>query len=256
MERRRVLAPSWQGCPLSRTCSSAPTKTFSGGWRMRIAVCPSYHHAAAAVSSCHMHGGRILERASLHLVASQQHRYQAASKHASMLVFLLVAAGMVSCGHANAEYLLQLARALFVEPDLLLLDEPTNHLDLHAVLWLEVRTLSCMQVWFDAGDRRLRTSVKPKNARRVRRVGQDFLLKYPKTLLIVSHAREFLNAVCTDVIHLHRCLLLVMFTVYSVVGFVERPCTPCPGVQTLPTASAVPQTPSPRIRAPRRIAAN
>ena len=32
----------------------------------------------------------------------------------------------------------QLARALFVEPDLLLLDEPTNHLDLHAVLWLEV----------------------------------------------------------------------------------------------------------------------
>ena len=33
----------------------------------------------------------------------------------------------------------QLARALFVEPDLLLLDEPTNHLDLHAVLWLEVQ---------------------------------------------------------------------------------------------------------------------
>ena len=44
----------------------------------------------------------------------------------------------------------------------------------------------------------------------MRLLGQDFLLKYPKTLLIVSHAREFLNAVCTDVIHLHRCLLYIM----------------------------------------------
>lgn len=61
-----------------------------------------------------------------------------------------------------------LARALFVEPDILLLDEPTNHLDLHAVLWLE-----------------------------------DYLLRWPRTVLLVSHAREFLNAVCTDIIHLH-----------------------------------------------------
>ncbi|KAF5827580.1 P-loop containing nucleoside triphosphate hydrolase protein [Dunaliella salina] len=61
-----------------------------------------------------------------------------------------------------------LARALFVEPDLLLLDEPTNHLDLHAVLWLE-----------------------------------EYLMTWPKTLLIVSHAREFLNSVCTDILHLH-----------------------------------------------------
>jgi len=60
-----------------------------------------------------------------------------------------------------------LACALFVEPDLLLLDEPTNHLDLHAVLWLE-----------------------------------DYLIKWPKTVLIVSHARSFLNCVCTDIVHL------------------------------------------------------
>lgn len=61
-----------------------------------------------------------------------------------------------------------LARALFIEPDLLLLDEPTNHLDLHAVLWLE-----------------------------------SYLLKWPKTLIVVSHAREFLNRVVTDILHLH-----------------------------------------------------
>ncbi|MED6185164.1 ATP-binding cassette sub- F member 3 [Stylosanthes scabra] len=60
-----------------------------------------------------------------------------------------------------------LARALFIEPDILLLDEPTNHLDLHAVLWLE-----------------------------------SYLVKWPKTFIVVSHAREFLNTVVTDIIHL------------------------------------------------------
>lgn len=61
-----------------------------------------------------------------------------------------------------------LAQALFAQPDLLLLDEPTNHLDLHAALWL-----------------------------------QDHLLKWKGTLILVSHARDFLNSVATDIIHLH-----------------------------------------------------
>ncbi|CAH9080661.1 unnamed protein product [Cuscuta europaea] len=66
-----------------------------------------------------------------------------------------------------------LARALFIEPDLLLLDEPTNHLDLHAVLWLET-----------------------------------YLVKWPKTFIVVSHAREFLNTVVTDIIHLQNKKLI------------------------------------------------
>ncbi|XP_071948548.1 ATP-binding cassette sub-family F member 1-like isoform X2 [Antedon mediterranea] len=60
-----------------------------------------------------------------------------------------------------------LARALFLEPTLLLLDEPTNHLDLNAVIWLD-----------------------------------NYLQNWKKTLLVVSHDQQFLDDVCTDIIHL------------------------------------------------------
>eukprot|EP00242_Pyramimonas_sp_CCMP2087_P008992 CAMPEP_0198199776 /NCGR_PEP_ID=MMETSP1445-20131203/2944_1 /TAXON_ID=36898 /ORGANISM="Pyramimonas sp., Strain CCMP2087" /LENGTH=747 /DNA_ID=CAMNT_0043869669 /DNA_START=107 /DNA_END=2350 /DNA_ORIENTATION=+ len=63
---------------------------------------------------------------------------------------------------------ISLARALFICPTLLLLDEPTNHLDLRAVIWLE-----------------------------------EYLMRWKKTLIVVSHDREFLDSVCTDIIHLH-----------------------------------------------------
>ena len=62
---------------------------------------------------------------------------------------------------------ISLAKALFVMPDLLLLDEPTNHLDMNAVMWLE-----------------------------------DYLINWPYTLIIVSHAKDFINNIATDIIHL------------------------------------------------------
>ena len=55
-----------------------------------------------------------------------------------------------------------LAQALFGNPDILLLDEPTNGLDLESISWLE-----------------------------------DFLMEFPNTVIVVSHDRHFLNAVCT-----------------------------------------------------------
>ncbi|ETV88936.1 hypothetical protein H257_00375 [Aphanomyces astaci] len=60
-----------------------------------------------------------------------------------------------------------LARALFIQPTLLLLDEPTNHLDMEAVVWLE-----------------------------------DYLSKWKKILLLISHSQEFMNTVCTNIIDL------------------------------------------------------
>jgi ATP-binding cassette subfamily F protein 3 len=60
-----------------------------------------------------------------------------------------------------------LAAVLFSQPDLLLLDEPTNYLDLEGALWLE-----------------------------------SYLVKYPHTVLIVSHDRELLNRSVTGILHL------------------------------------------------------
>jgi len=65
-----------------------------------------------------------------------------------------------------------LARALFLSPHLLLLDEPTNHLDLDACVWLE-----------------------------------NELKNYKRILLIISHSQDFLNGICTNIIHLDKCNL-------------------------------------------------
>ena len=64
---------------------------------------------------------------------------------------------------------LNLAQALMCPSDLLLLDEPTNHLDLDAILWLE-----------------------------------DFLKSYQGTLLLISHDRDFLDAVVDNIAHVEQ----------------------------------------------------
>ena len=58
-----------------------------------------------------------------------------------------------------------LAKALFGSPSIILLDEPTNGLDIESIEWLE-----------------------------------EFLINYGGTILVVSHDRHFLNAVCTHIV--------------------------------------------------------
>ena len=67
---------------------------------------------------------------------------------------------------------LNLAQALMCPSDLLLLDEPTNHLDLDAIIWLE-----------------------------------DWLKRYPGTLIIISHDRDFLDEIVNVIVHIDDCKL-------------------------------------------------
>ena len=67
---------------------------------------------------------------------------------------------------------LQLARALMCPADLMLLDEPTNHLDLDALVWLEA-----------------------------------WLQRYEGTLIVISHDREFLDAITRVTVHLDEAQL-------------------------------------------------
>jgi ATP-binding cassette subfamily F protein 3 len=62
-----------------------------------------------------------------------------------------------------------LASVLFAEPDLLLLDEPTNYLDLEGTLWLE-----------------------------------DYVRRYPHTVIIISHDRDLLNNAVNSIVHLDQ----------------------------------------------------
>ncbi|MRG47085.1 ATP-binding cassette domain-containing protein [Chitinophaga sp. SYP-B3965] len=73
-----------------------------------------------------------------------------------------------------------LAQALFGNPDILLLDEPTNHLDVETIGWLE-----------------------------------NFLADYENIVIVVSHDRHFLDAVCTNVADVDRAKIKIFTGNYS-----------------------------------------
>lgn len=81
---------------------------------------------------------------------------------------------------ANLKVRVLLAQALFGNPDILLLDEPTNNLDVETIAWLE-----------------------------------NFLAEYENIVLVVSHDRHFLDAVCTHVSDVDRSKIKVYTGNYS-----------------------------------------
>jgi ATP-binding cassette subfamily F protein 3 len=111
-----------------------------------------------------------------HLVADLHHQYDEIGGYVARAraAELLAGLGVESARHNNPvasfsggwRMRLNLAQALMARSDLLLLDEPTNHLDLDAVLWLE-----------------------------------DWLQRYPGTLLLITHDRDFLDSVAQSIVH-------------------------------------------------------
>ena len=112
-----------------------------------------------------------------HALALLHHRFEAIGGYAAhaRAATLLSGLGFHNSRHEDPvgsfsggwRMRLNLAQALMCRSDLLLLDEPTNHLDLDAVLWLE-----------------------------------DWLARYPGTLLLITHDRDFLDRVATTIVHI------------------------------------------------------
>ena len=112
-------------------------------------------------------------------LAHLHHRFEAIGGYAapSRAATLLSGLGFPASRHGDPvasfsggwRMRLNLAQALMCRSDLLLLDEPTNHLDLDAVLWLE-----------------------------------DWLGRYPGTLLLITHDRDFLDGVVNGIVHIDQ----------------------------------------------------
>jgi ATP-binding cassette subfamily F protein 3 len=111
-----------------------------------------------------------------HAIAELHHQYETIGGYAARPRAAALLAGLgfredqqsrpVAAFSGGWRMRLNLAQALMARSDLLLLDEPTNHLDLDAVLWLE-----------------------------------DWLTRYPGTLLLITHDRDFLDRVAQVIVH-------------------------------------------------------
>jgi ATP-binding cassette subfamily F protein 3 len=125
---------------------------------------------AAAIEAAHARGDGARE-AALHAEYESLGGYAAAARASETAVGLGFAhddlAKPVRALSGGLQMRANLARALLGRADVLLLDEPTNHLDLDAVLWLE-----------------------------------RWLQRFRGTLLLVSHDREFLDAIVTRIVHI------------------------------------------------------
>ena len=128
-------------------------------------------HEIAQANSDPEHNGEILA----HLYSDMEniHAYTAPSRAQQLLNGLGFAAGddkrPVSDFSGGWRIRLNLAQALMCPSDLLLLDEPTNHLDLDATLWLE-----------------------------------EWLKRYPGTLIIISHDRDFLDNIVDRIVNIEK----------------------------------------------------
>lgn len=131
-----------------------------------------YQQALQAIAQAEAHGdGNAIGKAHEQLVACNGYAQPAlAAELLDGLGFSLSSHHQpISSFSGGWRMRLNLAQALISPAELLLLDEPTNHLDLDAIIWL-----------------------------------QDFLKNHPATQIIIAHDREFLDSLCTRILHIEN----------------------------------------------------
>jgi ATP-binding cassette subfamily F protein 3 len=179
------LPPAWVVAHVAQETPSAPTPAIDyvldGDHELR-----TVERALAAAEAAHDADPHAAGEA----LADLHHRYEAIGGYAARAraATLLSGLGFPDSRQGDAvgsfsggwRMRLNLAQALMCRSDLLLLDEPTNHLDLDAVLWLE-----------------------------------DWLGRYPGTLLLITHDRDFLDGVVDTIVHVDQQKLKVYGGNYS-----------------------------------------
>src|SRR3954452_7395368 len=159
------LPPAWRIAHVAQETPSSPTAAIDyaldGDTELRAIEHELAAEHGAHDDDAHASGERI---ALLHHRFDLIDGYSAKARAAAMLSGLGFSVQQqeqpVSTFSGGWRMRLNLAQALMARSDLLLLDEPTNHLDLDAVLWLE-----------------------------------EWLARYQGTLVLISHDRDFLDAV-------------------------------------------------------------
>ena len=165
------MPPRWRLAEVAQAMpeSDEPATDFALAGDTRLAAA----QAALAAAEASGDGHAI---ADAHLQLDEAGAFDARSRAQSLLLGLGFKSAQldapVNSFSGGWRMRLQLARALMCPSDLLLLDEPTNHLDLDALVWLE-----------------------------------SWLQRYEGTLLIISHDREFLDAVTRVTLHLEDAQL-------------------------------------------------
>lgn len=128
--------------------------------------------------------GRDAEVLAVHEILTQTQGYSKPAKAATILAGLGFTSSQqqaqVNSFSGGWRMRLNLARCLMKPADLLLLDEPTNHLDMPAIIWLE-----------------------------------KWLKQCPETIILISHDREFLDAVVTHILHIEQQDLFLYTGHYS-----------------------------------------
>jgi ATP-binding cassette subfamily F protein 3 len=171
------MPPSWviahvaQHTPQSAL--SALEYTLDGDRELRVLETELAKAEAAEWHDESEHEKLATELSNLHTRFEEIGGYAARSRAAALLSGLGFNEGQqelaVSTFSGGWRMRLNLAQALMCRSDLLLLDEPTNHLDLDAVMWIE-----------------------------------DWLAQYRGTLFLITHDRDFLDAVVNQVVHVEH----------------------------------------------------
>jgi len=160
------LPPTWR---ITEVAQDMPETADAATEFVLAGDAPLQRAQAALAAAEAAHDGHAMAEA--HLALEEAGAFDARSRAQALLLGLGFTVAQldrpVNSFSGGWRMRLQLARALMCPAELMLLDEPTNHLDLDALVWLEA-----------------------------------WLQRYPGTLLIISHDREFLDAITRVTLHL------------------------------------------------------